>query len=192
MGNYKWNTNDVDKTLPYVVVLFRSRNKDNKNIPDFKERKRAYFRTADKEKIYRDFNHFIEDGVPGEMCRCYISLNARDVDKVKKAFLHTLIDEDEFCFEYIEPKLAGIAARRENAAEKKWFFDFDSKDILKLQEFIKDILAIDENIFIQTIQTPHGFAVVVDHGFDTRTLLEKWKDVTLKRDDLICEKWGTK
>lgn len=191
MGNYKWNTNDSDKTLPYVVVLFRSRNKDNKDVPNFKERKNAYFRSADKDKIYKDFIKFVNDGVPGEMSRCYISLNARDTEKVKKELLHTLIDED-ICFDYIEPKIAGIAAKKENAAEKKWFFDFDLDSERALYQFITDIIAIDPNLTPEAIKTPHGYAVVVQHGFDTRKLLTDWENVTLKRDDLICSYWGTK
>ena len=36
-------------------------------------------------------------------------------------------------------------------------------------------------------KTPHGFAIVVPHGFDTRELMEKWKDydITLKKDESL-------
>lgn len=37
-------------------------------------------------------------------------------------------------------------------------------------------------------QTPHGFAIVIPHGFDTRELMSKWQDkVELKRDDMLFE-----
>ena len=36
-------------------------------------------------------------------------------------------------------------------------------------------------------RTPHGYAIVVPQGFDTRELMEKWKDydITLQKDDLL-------
>lgn len=193
MGNYKWNTNNSDKTLPYVVVLFRSRNKDNKEVPNFKERKQAYFRTADMDKIHRDFEFFASQGVPGETSRCYVSLNARDVKKVRKELLHTLIDEEDICFDYIEPKIAGIAAKKENAAEKKWFFDFDLDSERALGQFINEIKTIAPDLEPEAVKTPHGYAVIVQHGFDTRGLLAAWgENVGLKRDDLICRFWAVR
>lgn len=191
MGNYKWNTNNSDRTLPYVVVLFRSRNKDNKEVPNFKERKQAYFRTADMDRIFKDFDNFAREGVPGETSRCYVSLNARDVKKVKKELLHVLIDEEDICFDYIEPKIAGIAAKKENAAEKKWFFDFDIDSERALGQFMYDIENIDPSLYPEAVKTPHGYAVIVQHGFDTRELLADWTEVGLKRDDLICRRWHT-
>lgn len=40
---------------------------------------------------------------------------------------------------------------------------------------------------IERYKTPHGYAIVVPHGFDTRKLMEKWKDydITLKKDGLL-------
>lgn len=38
---------------------------------------------------------------------------------------------------------------------------------------------------IEFSETVTGFAVVVKHGFDTRNLLKKWKNVELKRDDML-------
>ena len=36
-------------------------------------------------------------------------------------------------------------------------------------------------------KTPNGYAIVCQHGFDTRELMEKWKDydITLKKDELL-------
>ena len=39
-------------------------------------------------------------------------------------------------------------------------------------------------------KTPNGYAVILEHGFDTRELLSKWKDVELKRDDMLCIAWN--
>lgn len=192
MGNYKWNTNDADLTLPWVVVLFVSRNKDNKDLPDFKQRRQAMFCTKNLDKIYKKFKHFVEDGVPGEESRLYISNNARDPKKVRQALLHCLIDKEDFNFEYIEATVAGIAAKKENAVEKKWFFDFDSQNMTALTDFIQDIAIAAPEVHISAQATPHGYAVICDRGFDCRKLLEKWTDVGLKRDDLICIKWERK
>lgn len=40
---------------------------------------------------------------------------------------------------------------------------------------------------IEAHKTPHGYAIVVPHGFDTRKLMETWKDydITLKKDELL-------
>lgn len=189
MGNYKWNTNNSNRDLPYVVILMISRNKDNKDISNFKMRKYAKFRTKDMDKINKDFINFACEGVPGETSRLYISLNARDTKKVHKQLLHKLIDEN-ICFDYIEPIIAGIAAEKQNAAEKKWFFDFDLKND-SVYEFVEDIISIDKTTNPTVVETPNGYAVIVEHGFDTRLIFEKWDKniVSLKRDDLICINW---
>ena len=50
---------------------------------------------------------------------------------------------------------------------------------------------------IEKYKTPNGYAIIIPHGFDTRVLMEKWKDydITLKKDDLlfldmITNEWG--
>ena len=83
-------------------------------------------------------------------------------------------------------RVASVAAKKENASEFKWLFDFDEKKEL-IPEFISDIknesnLTDEEIEFSETVT---GFAVVVKHGFDTRNLLKKWKNVELKRDDML-------
>lgn len=196
--NFCWGSqqSEEDRLLPYVVVLMVSRNKDNKEIPNFKERRQAMFVVNNFEKINAKFEMFAGAGLPGEMSRLYVSLNARDPQKVKKALLHELIDKEDFNFSSIEGVLAGIAARKENAAEKKWFFDFDSTDEELLHSFLNAIEDIDATLEPGTVRTPHGYAVVVNHGFDIRPLNELMLDyndvITLKRDDLICVNWKVK
>lgn len=196
MGNYKWNNNDSNRDLPYVVVLMISRNKDNAHVAGFKERKRSYFCTKDMEKIRRKFKAFVDEGIEGEMSRLYISLNARDPEKVRKKLLHLLIDEENIVFDYIEAKIAGLAAEKDCAAEKKWFFDFDLDDLEKANEFVNDIKNIDPNLDPRVSKTPNGMAISVQNGFDTRALFSRWNRdeivVSLKRDDLICYDWDTK
>ena len=51
----------------------------------------------------------------------------------------------------------------------------------------KTLLRAIEGEKAEKYKTPNGYAVVVNHGFDTRDLLKKWKDydITLKRDELL-------
>lgn len=193
MGNYKWMDNDSERDKDYRVVFFVSRNKDNGNIAGFKERRESYFRHYDENKMTAKFKEFVNRGVPGEFCRMYVSNNARDPKKVHKELLKLLIDKEDFNFDYLEPTVAGIAAKKECAAEGKWFFDFDNSSPYHLHDFILGIQESDPEVEVTYTPTPHGYAVIVNRGFDTRGLSEAWKDTaTLKRDDLICVDWRSK
>ena len=104
--------------------------------------------------------------------------------------------------------IAAIAAKKENAADSKhlkWLFDFDPVEGENLDElvnaFVDDINHYHNNtrtknnekrptINIDGYKTPNGYAIIVDQRFDTRELLQKWTNVELKRDDLLCAKWA--
>ena len=121
------------------VILFVSRNKDNKEtIPNFKERTERFLTTLPIEEIKKRFNFFVGQGLPHEFSRCYISLNERDNKKTQKALLHKLIDE-EVDLASLPSIVAGVAAKKENSGDKKWLFDFDSQDEQLLSEFITDV-----------------------------------------------------
>lgn len=189
MKNNKWSVESFSAE-PIHVVLFVSRNKDNLFIPDFKERRKSFITHKKAEDLKEEFNDFVSHGREGEMCRMYYSVNARDPQKIHTQLMHFLFDNPDFNLCSIAPKLAGIAAQKECALEKKWMFDFDSKD--DIDWFLADIHSCtDGEVTPKLYPTPHGYAVIVDHGFDTRELMEDWKDiVTLKRDDLLCVDWN--
>lgn len=212
MGNYnKWNRDEVDSNTetPINVVLFVSRNKDNKDIENFKERRNAFVTTRDKHdfRLIEDFNAFVRKGQPNEMCRMYFSVNPRSNEKTQKALLHQLIDE-QYNMATMPQRIAAIAAKKENAADSKhlkWLFDFDPVEGENLDElvnaFVNDINHYHNNtrtknnekrplINIDGYKTPNGYAIIVDQRFDTRELLQKWTNVELKRDDLLCAKWA--
>lgn len=46
---------------------------------------------------------------------------------------------------------------------------------------------MERNCLELKLWTPHGYAIVAEHGFDTRGLMKKWKDydITLKKDELL-------
>ena len=103
-------------------------------------------------------------------------------------------------------KIASIAARKENAYDPKnlfWLFDFDRIEGLtddefddKIQEFVEDVkltcflnTGINSDDLVLMRKTVTGAAVIVGDHFDTRSLLKKWPNVTLKRDDLMLIRW---
>ena len=195
MKNFKWGTESFNES-PVYVVLFVSRNKDNVGVENFEQRRISFIthKEIDDSRLIRDFENFVSNGVPGETCRMYYSINARDTKKIYKDLVHFLIDEPDFNLCDIAPKLAGIAASKGNALTKHWMFDFDINDLNKANEFCDDIKAIDPEIEIIIHKTPNAYAIITNHGFDTRKLYEKWdsKLTELKRDDLVCVRWKTK
>ena len=197
MKNSKWNTKSIDER-PLHVVLFVSRNKDNHDIKDYKERRQSFItkEPINSQKLIHQFLDFANEGLEGETSRMYYSVNERNEEKIHKDLLHFLIDEPDFNLCSIQSKLAGIAAMNTNAKTKHWMFDFDIDDSQKVFDFCTDIKRIDPTCIVNHSKTPHGYAVVVNHGFDTRTLFEKWDEdkdnITLKRDDLLCYHWITK
>lgn len=197
-----------------TVIVFMSRNKDNKHIPNFKERRNA-FTVPDKSlstkngniAVNRLFYNFVKDGKPGELSRLYMSVNKRSNEKTFIALQHEMLN-GKFNLATMPQKIASIAARKENAYDPKnlfWLFDFDRIEGLtdnefedKIQEFVEDVKLtytltkgeyLDGSMFMR--KTVTGAAVVIGDHFDTRSLLKKWPNVTLKRDDLLCVIWKT-
>lgn len=195
MKNNKWSVRSEDDR-DMNVVLFISRNKDNKDIKDFKERRKSFTtkEPVDSEKLKALFNDFVNRGETGEVCRMYFSVNSRDEDKIYKDLLHFLIDTPDFNLCSIDSKIAGIAAVNSNAKTKRWMFDFDIDDKDEVNKFVDDIKNIDSEVETTVHKTPHGYAVITNRGFDTRELMKIWsdKDITLKRDDLLCVYWTSK
>jgi hypothetical protein len=174
------------------VVLFVSRNKDNESVPNFVERRKSFITSYSigNDKLNQEFDDFANAGVPGEMSRFYYSVNERNLKAIYKELLHFLIDEPDFNLCALPGKLASIAAKKECALTHKWMFDFDCNDKDKVTEFCNDIVNIDADVHTDIHKTPNGYAVVTNRGFDTRELFKKWdKDVTLKKDDLLCVGW---
>lgn len=66
---------------------------------------------------------------------------------------------------------------------------FNGKDEYALDEFIKNI-----PVSTESYETPHGFLIVCEHGFDIRALIQKWKDfdITIFRDGFLLLDMETK
>lgn len=188
------------------VILFKSRNKDNKHIDGFKERTNSFISSRSYAELLPDFKAFVEKGVTGELCRMYMSVNPRSNSKTFKALQHKMID-GEFDLSSLPQKVASIAALKGNADDSKnlkWLFDFDpipNVDIKEsVKEFVEDVKTCYENaerkddspIDVEIRKTLNGYAIITNKRFDTRWLLNKWKNVELKRDAMLCCSWDTK
>ena len=200
---YKWNSEDVSKEEIWTI-LFVSRNKDNRDVENFNQRKKSFVSTKKPEDLLKEFEVFVNEGVENEFSRFYVSINSRSNSKTFKALQHKMLDE-EFNLATMLRRIAAIASKTENAYEKnKWLFDFDPIENVDLEEslesFIEDVYQAynetdnrKEPLEVIKHKTPNGYAVITTQRFDTRKLMEKWKDnVELKRDDLLCYTWKTK
>ena len=200
---YKWNSEDVSKEEIWTI-LFVSRNKDNRDVENFNQRKKSFVSTKKTEDLLKEFEVFVNEGVENEFSRFYVSINSRSNSKTFKALQHKMLDE-EFNLATMLQRIAAIASKTENAYEKnKWLFDFDPIENVDLEEslesFIEDVYQAynetdnrKEPLEVIKHKTPNGYAVITTQRFDTRKLMEKWKDnVELKRDDLLCYTWKTK
>ena len=194
---------DVSKEEIWTI-LFVSRNKDNRDVENFKQRKKSFVSTKKPEDLLKEFEVFVNEGVENEFSRFYVSINSRSNTKTFKALQHKMLDE-EFNLATMPQRIAAIASKTENAYEKnKWLFDFDPIENVDLEEslefFIEDVYQAynetdnrKEPLEVIKHKTPNGYAVITNQRFDTRKLMEKWKDnVELKRDDLLCYSWKTK
>ena len=66
----------------------RSRNKDNKDIPNFKERVETILEYRENEdKVIEAFKSFAAKGLHGEQTRLYRSVNSRNEKKLEKSLL---------------------------------------------------------------------------------------------------------
>jgi len=200
---YKWNSEDVSKEEIWTI-LFVSRNKDNRDVENFNQRKKSFVSTKKPEDLLKEFEVFVNEGVKNEFSRFYVSINSRSNSKTFKALQHKMLDE-EFNLATMPQRIATIASKTENAYEKnKWLFDFDPIENVDLEESLKAFVEDVNQTYNETDnrkeplevikhKTPNGYAVITTQRFDTRKLMEKWKDnVELKRDDLLCYSWKTK
>lgn len=177
--------------MEYTVVLFKSRNKDNKHIEGFKENSKQFLVT-DMSKVSEKFEQFVSKQLDGVLCRCYVSINKRNGDLIRKQLISHLALND-MDLSKIESKTVSIAMLPQCAtAKKKWLFDFDYENEEQVLEFIEDIKDADPTVEVKYKKTVHGYAVIAGHGFDTRALLAKWSDCENKKDGMLLLDWKVK
>lgn len=182
------------------VILFVSRNKDNSHLDSFKERKKAFLAYLNgyniPEWLEEEFNDFVSKGQFTEMCRMYISVNARDPDKIKKDLAVKLIqDPGGIDLTKADAIVARAAAHDKNkrSDQKRWLFDWDRPIITQTEDqlFNKFCEYVDGyGGGVTVYPTPHGKAVLAEHGFDTRELATNYGEAAdPKRDALLCIMW---
>ena len=79
--------------MEYRVVLFKTRNKDNKHINGFKENSKQFLVT-DMENVSEKFEKFVSKQPEGVLCRCYVSVNKRNGDLIQKQLISYLALND--------------------------------------------------------------------------------------------------
>jgi len=116
--------------------------------------------------------------VLGGEWRIHCTVNKRDVKKAKKWLLHKLVDENIFdgC---IDSLWRTALLQKENAAEKKFLLDVDTKDEKKLNK-LEQIIIDSYGLVQDRIETPNGWHFRTK-PFDTRKVCEL-PYVTLIRD----------
>lgn len=172
------------------VVFFTSRNKDNKDLEGFKQRRCAFVTKKTVDELLSKFNDFVNKGVVGEKSRFYMSLNSRDEQKVQKALMVRMLTHD-VALEKMESVVASVAGEKVNGETKFWFFDYDDKEE-KLDDFVKELLALFNEEEVVKHKTPNGYAVVVPRGFYADTLLQNWQNVSLEKDGMLFVKMQEK
>ena len=186
----------VDKD--FRNVLFVSRNKDNSGLNNsiyqpFKPRVKSFVARVspfDVSSLYDEFETFVNEGINGEVSRLYVSVNARDEQKVHRALIHELIDKSDFDMTKIDSKIASIAMKPVNRKTSHWLFDFDRRDFDLFYNFFTEVS--EQTQILAQKPTINGYALVVAHGFDTRKILKKYPMATLKRDAMLLSLWKAK
>lgn len=163
------------------TAFFASRNKDNIGVRNFKVRQKSLSYTNDKE-LREQFNLFVEKGVWGETCRCYVSFNETDDVKMSYSLVHELLNRLQ---QGQAPDLSqiiqlaiGESNKKANLKTKKCLIDVDTKSI-DIFEKVVDVLNKDGVSIELTYETPNGYNILCPRGLNPK-LLEGLDDVELK------------
>lgn len=179
-------------TEPIYTIFFSSRNKDNANLEGFKPRTRTFLskrinHTELDPDITHQFDEFVKQGVNGELSRWYVSINSADPVKVNNALMHYLIDHQDATPLQVQNKLISFANKPQNLATHRWLLDCDTSDYDRFIEILNWLK--NHNISIDQYKpTKSGYAIVTEHGFDTREFLQKFPEVENKKESdlLVC------
>ena len=184
--------------------LFKSRNKDNKDIPNFHERTKMFYMDYDPRtlsvmdprivEVDEAYAKFVSEGVPGELTRLYEAVNFRDPEKIRNHLISKLA-LNQVNIKNIQRAMDQVSMQEDCRATSKWLFDFDCTDIAHLRDFVETCKEnahtgeFTADLITEIQETPHGYAVISKEPFDTRVPMTKMSealiDVTLMRDNLV-------
>lgn len=163
------------------TAFFASRNKDNVGLKNFKVRQKSLSYTNEKE-LRDQFNLFVEQGVWGETCRCYVSFNETDNVKMSYSLVHELLNRlqqgQALDLSQIIQLAIGESNKKANLKTKKCLIDVDTKSI-DIFEKVVDVLNKDGVPIELTYETPNGYHILCSRGLNPK-LLEGLDDVELK------------
>lgn len=162
------------------TVMFVSRNKDNKNVAEFKQRSENFLTEKTPQELMQKFHEFGERGVQGEVSRFYMSVNPRCPRKLQLALQHHLLD-NEVSFHRIEKILCSLASKKEQSAGRDFLFDLDVSDAEK-DSFIAELENHPQITKVEVFKTYNNWGCVTN-PFHAEPLLEKFPEVELKRDE---------
>lgn len=163
------------------TAFFASRNKDNVGLKNFKVRQKSLSYTNEKE-LRDQFNLFVEQGVWGETCRCYVSFNETDDVKMSYSLVHELLNRLQQGqvpdLSQIIQLAIGESNKKANLKTKKCLIDVDTKSI-DIFEKVVDVLNKDGIPIELTYETPNGYHILCSRGLNPK-LLQGLDDVELK------------
>ena len=183
-----------------AVVTFCSRHKDNQNIEWFKPRCKAfpvYLNPIDSETLKAKFQKFCEDGLPYEVSRFYITLNARYERGVQNDLICHML-QNGANLSNMNRVTTSVAARCNDLVTKCWMFDVDGDDMTQQSiEFAVMMYTQNQQLASGVRQaaalykTKSGCHVITSAHFDTRKIEQYYSQATLKRNADCLAAYGT-
>lgn len=183
-----------------AVVTFCSRHKDNQNIEGFKPRCQAfpvYLNPIDIETLKSKFQKFCNEGLPHEVSRFYITLNARYEDGVRNDLICRML-QNETNFSLMNRVTTSVAARCNDLVTKCWMFDADGDNVAQgSAEFAVAISTRTQELMsgvrqaAASYKTKNGCHIITSAHFDTRKVESYYPQATLKRNADCLAAYGT-
>ena len=174
-----------------AVVTFCSRHKDNQNIEGFNPRCKAFpvsLNPIDAETLKAKFQKFCEEGLPYEVSRFYITLNARYEHGVQNDLICYML-QNGANLSNMNRVTTSITARCNDLVTKCWMFDVDGDNtVQESAEFMVAMATKTQEIASGVRQaavsykTKNGCHVVTSVHFDTRKAERYYPQATLKRN----------
>ena len=183
-----------------AVVTFCSRHKDNQGIEGFKQRCQAfpvYLNPIDSEMLETKFQKFCEDGLPYEVSRFYITLNARYERGVQNDLICHIL-QNGVNLSSMNRVTTSIAARCNDLVTKRWMFDVDGDDMAQQSAEFSVIIATKTRELASGVRqaaasykTKNGCHIITSAHFDTRKVEQYYPQATLKRNADCLVAYGT-
>lgn len=108
----------------------------------------------------------------------YETFNELDPVGANRALVHFLIDNPDTTPDKVQGVLTSELVK--HMTTKHWLFDVDMPVITK-DKVVTFINELSNNAVIDVRDTRSGYAVVTEHGFDTRELTTHYPDIGIKR-----------